>query len=176
MPLQRDQLIPASRIVDLARDGGLPEPLRDLNNAFAEELSFLSAEKAAHLVAESFAAARVGDADALLLAFDQDAAYDNVNFNWFKARYTRFVYVDRIVVAPAARGRGLARALYLDLFQRAAAAGQERVVCEVNLAPPNPASDAFHAALGFLPVGEAGLPGTSPPKTVRYFCKPLALR
>ena len=51
---------------------------------------------------ESFVAVRIGEADALLLAFDQDAAYDNVNFGWFKARYPRFVYVDRIVVAPAA--------------------------------------------------------------------------
>ncbi len=67
----------------------------------------------------AFAAVHVGAADALLLAFDQDAAYDNPNFAWFKARTSRFVYVDRIVVAPAARGRGLAKALYLDLFRRA---------------------------------------------------------
>lgn len=119
----------------------------------------------------AFVATRVGDADALLLAFDQDAAYDNPNFNWFKARYPRFVYVDRIVVSAAARGRGLARALYRDLFARAA--GYERVVCEVNADPPNPASDAFHAALGFEAVGSARLPGTD--KTVRYFSRPLAL-
>ncbi len=114
-------------------------------------------------------AARAGDADALLLAFDRDAAYDNPNFNWFKARYPRFVYVDRIVVAASARGRGLARALYLDLFARSA--GHERVVCEINAEPPNPASDAFHAALGFAAVGSARLPGTG--KTVRYFSRPL---
>lgn len=114
-------------------------------------------------------AARIGDADALLLAFDQDAAYDNPNFAWFKARYGRFVYVDRIVVAPAARGRGLATALYLDLFRRAH--GHDRVVCEVNADPPNPASDAFHAALGFEAVGSALLPGAD--KTVRYFSRSL---
>jgi hypothetical protein len=38
------------------------------------------------------------------LAFDQHARYDSPNFLWFGARYPRFVYVDRIVVAASARG------------------------------------------------------------------------
>lgn len=147
----------------------MPPPLLALNNTFARELSFLTTDKAAHLVATAFAAMRIGQADALLLAFDQDAAYDNPNFAWFKARYPRFVYIDRVVVAPDARGRGLARSLYQDLFRRAA--GHERVTCEVNTDPPNPASDAFHAALGFEAVGSAALPGAG--KTVRYFSRPL---
>ena len=53
---------------------------------------------------EAFLARRIGHADALLLAFDQDADYDSPNFLWFRSRYSRFVYVDRIVVAPAAGG------------------------------------------------------------------------
>ncbi len=152
----------------------MPPALLSLNNAFAAELSFLTPEQAALLVARSFMAARVGQADALLLAFDQDATYNNPNFAWFKARFPRFVYVDRVVVAPAARGRGLARMLYLALFARAA--GHDRVVCEINLDPPNPASDAFHAALGFEGVGSAVLPGSGKPgigKTVRYFSRVL---
>ena len=156
-------------MIDLPRGSGLPAPLLALNNTFAAELSFLTPEKAAQLVAQAFMAASVGEADALLLAFDQDAAYDNPNFAWFKLRFPRFVYVDRVVVAEAARGRGLARALYLALFARAA--GYERVVCEINLDPPNPASDAFHAGLGFEAVGSAVLPGAG--KTVRYFSKAL---
>ena len=87
----------------------MPPALLSLNNAFAAELSFLTPEQAALLVARSFMAARVGQADALLLAFDQDATYNNPNFAWFKARFPRFVYVDRVVVAPAARGRAPAR-------------------------------------------------------------------
>jgi predicted GNAT superfamily acetyltransferase len=51
-------------------------------------------------------ARRIGNIDAFLLALDQDADYDSPNFRWFSARYPRFVYVDRIVVASAARGRG----------------------------------------------------------------------
>jgi predicted GNAT superfamily acetyltransferase len=157
-------------IVGIPRSDGLSLELLALNNAFAEELSFLTPEKAAGLIGKAFMAARVGEADALLIAFDQDAAYDNANFQWFRSRFSRFVYIDRVVVAPAARGQGLARALYEALFVRAA--GHERVVCEVNQEPPNPASDAFHASLGFAVVGSAALPGTG--KTVRYFSRPLS--
>ncbi|MCY1645713.1 GNAT family N-acetyltransferase [Caulobacter sp. SL161] len=137
-----------------------------LNNAHAVELSWLEPERLAHLVAQAFLARRVGVADALLLTFDQDADYDSPNFLWFRARYPTFVYVDRIVVADSARGRGLAKALYDDLFAAAKAAGHERIVCEVNSDPPNPASDAFHAALGFVPVGTAEIHGGK--KTVTY--------
>lgn len=149
---------------DLAGFDG--EALLALNNAHAVELSWLEPEKLAHLVAEAFVARRVGVADALLLTFDQAAAYDSVNYLWFRDRYPAFVYVDRVVVADSARGRGLARALYADLFAAAQAAGHERVVCEVNSDPPNPASDAFHAALGFVPVGTAEIHGGK--KTVTY--------
>lgn len=145
------------------------EALLALNNAHAAELSWLEPERLAHLVGQAFLARRVGVADALLIAFDQDADYDSPNFLWFRERYGRFVYVDRIVVAAGARGRGLARGLYEELFAAAKAAGHERVVCEVNAEPPNPASDAFHAELGFAEVGSATLPGGA--KRVRYFVR-----
>ena len=142
-----------------------------LNNDHAAELSFADAGRMAHLIDEAFLAARIGEGDALLLAFDQDADYDSPNFLWFLERHARFVYVDRIVVASAMRGRGLARLLYEHLFERARVAGHERVVCEVNADPPNPASDAFHASLGFVEVGSAVFPASG--KTVRYFARDL---
>lgn len=159
------------RLIDLNPDKGLPPPLLALNNEFAQELSFLSPEKAAHLVREAAMACRVGEADALLLAFDQNAAYENPNFEWFRDRFERFIYIDRVVVASAMRGRGLARALYTALFARAAALRHSQVVCEINLDPPNPTSDAFHASLGFEQVGLAVLPRAG--KTVRYFSRKI---
>jgi predicted GNAT superfamily acetyltransferase len=151
-------------IADLATPDGAA--LLALNNAHAVELSWLEPERLTHLVAQAFLARRVGAADALLLTFDQDADYDSPNFLWFRARYPTFVYVDRVVVADSARGRGLAKALYDDLFAAARSAGHERIVCEVNSDPPNPASEAFHAALGFVPVGTAAIHGGQ--KTVTY--------
>ncbi|CCE09456.1 putative Acetyltransferase, GNAT family [Bradyrhizobium sp. STM 3843] len=142
-----------------------------LNNAHATELSWLDVDGLAQLVAQAHVAWRIGEADALLIALDQNAVYDNPNFQWFRARYPRFVYVDRIVVAPSARGCGLARQLYGTLIKKAGAAGHQRIVCEVNLEPPNPHSDRFHAGLGFAEVGSASIHrGT---KTVRYLAREL---
>ena len=95
--------------------------------------------------------------DALLIAFDQGADYDSPNFGWFKSRHARFVYIDRIVVARRAQGRGLARRLYETLCDSAHTAGHDRIVCEINLEPANPGSIAFHDKLGFAEVGQARL-------------------
>ena len=143
-----------------------------LNNDHAMELSWLDGDRLAELVGRAFVARRIGAVEAFLLAFDQDADYDSPNFLWFRARYRRFVYVDRGVVAGSARGRGHARRLYDDLFAEARRAGHDRIVCEVNREPPNPASDAFHTALGFAEVGSARLPDGI--KSVRYLARALA--
>lgn len=142
-----------------------------LNNEHARELSWLELPKLRHLVGEAFLALRAGEADAFLLAFDQDADYDSTNFLWFKARYPRFAYVDRVAVASHARGRGLARTFYETLFAKARAAGHTLVACEVNSDPPNPGSDAFHAAMGFREVGSAAI--YSGERSVRYFVREL---
>jgi predicted GNAT superfamily acetyltransferase len=140
-----------------------------LNNAYSVETSFLDEARLEAMLKEAFLATRIGDVDAFLIVFDQRARYDSPNFKWFQAKYPDFVYVDRIITGPNARGKGYARALYQDLFEKAAGRGHKRVVCEVNLDPPNPGSDAFHLALGFAEVGRQLLPGSS--KIVRYLSK-----
>lgn len=156
---------------EVSRDEPLAKTLLALNNAHAQELSWLEPARLQHLVSQAFLARRIGDLDAFLLAFDQDADYDSPNFLWFRERYPRFVYIDRIVVAASARRRGCARRLYRDLFERANKAGHACAVCEVNISPPNPASDALHAALGFVEVGSASVHEGR--KTVRYLSRGL---
>src|SRR6516162_1981588 len=150
---------------DLQGSSALRSALLTLNNEHARELSWADSARFRQLVAAAFFAERVGVADAFLIAFDQDANYDSPNFLWFQGRYSRFVYVDRIVTAPQARGQGLARLLYGRLIDRAKATGHELIVCEVNSNPPNPGSEALHRSLGFFPVGDARLPTG---KTVTY--------
>lgn len=140
-----------------------------LNNEHAAELSWLEAERLSFLLGEAFYARRIGDLEAFIMTFDQEANYDSPNFVWFRERYERFIYVDRVVVAAHARGRGHARRLYQDLFEHAERAGYRLVTCEVNIDPPNPASDAFHAALGFAEVGDAVIHGGK--KAVRYYAR-----
>lgn len=142
-----------------------------LNNEHAAELSWLEAERLSFLLGEAFYARRIGDLEAFIMTFDQEANYDSPNFIWFRERYERFIYVDRVVVAAHARGRGHARRLYQDLFEHAERAGHTLVTCEVNADPPNPVSDAFHAALGFAEVGEAVIHGGK--KAVRYYVKQI---
>jgi uncharacterized protein len=166
-----DQELHAVAPAEISDGTLLAETLLALNNAHAQELSWLEPERLEQLVKQAFLARRIGNLAAFLLAFDQDARYDSPNFLWFCSRYPRFVYVDRIVVASSARGRGCARRLYHDLFEHAVRAGHERVVCEVNSNPPNPESDAFHAALRFVEVGSARIHNDS--KTVRYLLHAL---
>jgi predicted GNAT superfamily acetyltransferase len=143
-----------------------------LNHAHAAETSALTAVGLAALRAQAFVAAGVDrGAAAFLITLDDRAADDNPNFAWFKARFDRFVYIDRVITAPHARGRGLARALYEHLFARAAAAGHTRIVAEVNAEPANPISDAFHASLGFASLGRHAVPAQH--KVVTYLAKPL---
>ncbi len=112
-----------------------------------------------------------GTLQGFLLALDETSACDGPNFGWFRARFARFVYIDRVIVSEAWRGRGVARALYRDLIEAARASGRRLLCCEVNVDPPNPASDGFHAAMGFSEVGRARLRDRG--KTVRYLTLPL---
>ena len=150
----------------------LGRALLALNNAHAAQLSWLEPERLEHLVRQAFLVRRIGNLDAFLLALDHNAEYDSPNFQWFRSRCPRFVYVDRIVVSSSARGRGYARKLYDDLFDHAVRAGHQHVCCEVNRRPPNPASDAFHTALGFVEVGTATVYDSS--RTVRYLSRALS--
>ena len=145
----------APRFEEIAAHGKESQSaLRDLNNANARETSFLTETDWAGLVAEAFAAICVSDAVAFLITFQQNANYHS------------FVYVDRIVVDDSQRGRGLGAHLYRVMFDRARAVGHDRIVCEVNLEPPNPGSDAFHKKMGFVEVGRAELGPDG--KWVRY--------
>jgi uncharacterized protein len=143
-----------------------------LNNSNARDTSNLEESSLAALLDIAFYARGIGrGATAFLIALDQNAPYRNVNFNWFKQCRLSFVYIDRIIVAASARGQGVARLLYDDLFVVAKQAAQRRVVCEVNIEPPNPASERFHLAMGFKEVGQAVIDdGTH---LVRYLEKTL---
>ncbi len=69
-------------------------------------------------------------------------------------------------------GSGLARALYRDFYSVARHTGHDTITCEVNIDPPNPVSDAFHAGEGFEEVGRALNPQSG--KTVRFLMRSLS--
>ena len=113
-----------------------------------QRLTDLHAQAALHRVVEL-----EGKVIGFLLAFREGAAYDSPNYRWFAERYQLFLYVDRVVVADAARGQGVGTLLYRDMFEFAAASAVDLVTCEFDVDPPNPASERFHARFGFHEVG-----------------------
>lgn len=108
---------------------------------------------------------------AFLLALNEAADYDSLNFLWFRTRYPRFVYIDRIVVGPDQRRAGLGASLYADLL--AWARGRTPLLaCEVNLRPANEPSLRFHEKLGFSPVGTQDTDGGG--KTVSLMVREMS--
>lgn len=162
------------RITDLRTDAAWHAAALALTAAHEVETGPLDASALAGLLGMACAAPALAEGDALLgfaIALPPGAAYASPNYAWVAARLDRFAYVDRVIVAPAARGRGVGRALYAAVGDAARAAGLARIACEVNLDPPNPGSDAFHAALGFREIGTAHLPDRG--KTMRYLVRDL---
>jgi predicted GNAT superfamily acetyltransferase len=137
-----------------------------LNQAHMTELSDLTVSALQSLIDHACYAQVIDEQAAFLIALDQNANYDGINFQWFKQRYHNFVYIERVAVSGHQRGMGLAKALYRHLFE-VQSPNQEIFVCEVNEDPPNPASKTFHTRLGFKPVGSAKLEGRG--KSVCYY-------
>lgn len=141
------------RVRPLVEDD-LPEVLVR-NNAEVPAVGDLDAERLAKLVtiaASALAAEIDGELAGFVIALPPGVAYTSPNYRWLSARYDDFVYVDRVVVLPGAQGRGVGRALYDAVVARSSASV---LLAEVNTAPRNDPSLAFHDRYGFLPVGEA---------------------
>ena len=101
-----------------------------------------------------------------LLVMSETSEYDGANFRWFVERYSRFLYVDRIVIDRTFARHGAGSALYSDLIKFAATQSCSSLCCEINVSPPNPVSHAFHAGFGFKEVGRSGT--ADAPKVVSY--------
>ena len=131
-----------------------------LNEAFVAVLSPLDGERLARLHAQA-ALHRVIEQDgritAFLLAFREGADYDSPNYQWFSQRHARFLYVDRVVVAGDTQARGAGSRLYLDVYARASRDDVPLITWEFDIEPPNPASERFHAKLGFCEIGRQQL-------------------
>lgn len=131
-------------------------PILALNEGSVQVLSPLSHRRLETLhqnAAYHKVAVEAGEVVGVLLAFAERADHDSVNYRWFAERRTGLLYIDRVVVAPERRRGGVARRLYDDVIRAARAVGCRSLVCEIDVEPPNPASQRFHARLGFREVG-----------------------
>lgn len=129
---------------------------RELNNSEVPHVSPLAElrfPRFVELAAWAPVAVRANRPVGFAILFLPGSTYQSENYRWVAARYSRFLYLDRIVIDPAHRGQGIGRALY----KAAMDFGRSRapiLTCEVNEAPPNPDSMKFHESLGFKPIGK----------------------
>lgn len=137
----------------------------------AAELAALVAISSVRLVVEAD-----GAPAGFVLGMPPGLDYASENYRFFNDRARGsgdgFVYVDRIVLAPALRNRGIGPQLYAAVFEEARRSGAAEVLCEVNLEPPNPGSLAFHTRLGFVEVGRQQTHGGE--NTVALLAAPAA--
>lgn len=107
-----------------------------------------------------------------VIALTRGSAYESLNYQWFSREIDDFLYIDRIMVHPDFRRRGVASLLYRYLEQVALDDKLQRLCCEVNLVPPNPDSLALHLGLGFIQQATQKTEGGS--KEVSLLVKELA--
>jgi len=132
--------------------------LHDLNEACLPAVNQLSQKDLWALVRKT-AVTRVAELDGkpvgVAMTLPPRVPHTSMNYLWFDQRFDDYLYLDRIMVDDRARGAGIGKALYQDVFKFAATLpGIRAVTCEVNLRPFNAGSLKFHAALGFVTVGE----------------------
>ena len=93
-----------------------------------------------------------------LIAYFASNVYDGDEFLWFQRHFGNFLYIDQIVITQTARRARVGSQFYNLVEQFAHQAGLNSLVCEVNLAPPNPISLNFHAKNNFVEVGTMDTP------------------
>ncbi len=100
---------------------------------------------------------RVAEVDGLiagfLIALSHDAPHDSSNFMWFRERYEKFLYIDRIVIASARRSVGVGRVFYGDV-QSFAEVRYPHLAAEVFIESGNHPALIFHGSFGFREVGQ----------------------
>ena len=97
-----------------------------------------------------------------LMAMDQNTDYDSINFLWFKDKFNKFYYIDRVIVDESMGGKGIASLLYRELID---IKQDIPLVAEVSINPSNEGSVIFHDKIGFREVGTL----TSSDKKVRMY-------
>jgi len=129
-----------------------------INQQNVPEVGSVDADELAFLVDESALPLATWCSDELAgfcLVFAPGSPYESENYRWFAEHSPSAWYLDRVAFDARFQGRGLGRRLYaeVDRAMRDAEPPPPALTLEVNADPPNEASLAFHARLGFAEVG-----------------------
>jgi predicted GNAT superfamily acetyltransferase len=86
-----------------------------------------------------------------IFLYDEKTYYDSLNYLYFKNRYQKFLYVDRIIIAGEYQKKGYGQQLYDFVIDTH---NPDIFCCEVNITPPNRQSLSFHQKYGFNEIGQ----------------------
>ncbi|OWU85171.1 GNAT family acetyltransferase [Oceanicola sp. 22II-s10i] len=129
-----------------------PQILAFWNPIFRDTLvTFASVEKTPETLAD-YVDGRVAKGRAFLVAVDGDTVLGFATYDQFRGG-DGYVHAmeHTVILAEAARGRGVGRALMTAIEDHARAAGAHTMVAGISGA--NPAAVAFHAAIGYAACG-----------------------
>ena len=86
-----------------------------------------------------------------IFLYDEKTEYDSLNYLYFKNKYQKFLYVDRIIIAAEHQKKGYGQQLYDYVIDTH---NPDIFCCEVNITPPNRQSLSFHQKYGFKEIGQ----------------------
>lgn len=120
----------------------------------APDLQRIAAQDGQVLMLES-----AGVSQGFLIFYTDGSDYTSPNYRWFSRALQQFLYIDRIVIAPQYRGRGLGQACYAQLQQLARTRQLTWLAAEIDIEPANPDSLRFHQQQGFTELGRQSVQG-----------------
>lgn len=128
------------------------ESLLEINSQNVPAVGLMDEDKLRLLLSEAGLVQVIeldGSVVGMMIILTEGGSYASPNYAYFNKRHTKFAYVDRIALAPQARGQGWGQRLYENAEQWGRGSGKSHFVCEVNTIPENPRSLRFHEIYGF---------------------------
>jgi phosphinothricin acetyltransferase len=142
-----------------AVDADLDAILAIHNEAIANSTAIWTDESETRRDREKWLAARAAAGDSVLVAVQNDEVAGYAAFAQWREKFGyRHTVEDSVYVARPYQGRGIGRALLLELIEQARAAGRHVMLADIESG--NAASIRLHESLGFVEAGRLREIGT----------------
>jgi phosphinothricin acetyltransferase len=142
-----------------AVDADLDAILAIHNDAIANSTAIWTDDVVDRSEREDWLAARTAADDPVLVAIEGDELAGYATYARWRAKFGyRHTVEDSVYIAAPFQGRGVGRALLVELVERARAAGHHVMLADIESG--NAASIGLHQSLGFVEVGRLREIGT----------------
>ena len=90
------------------------------------------------------------------IIMNKDSDYESLNYQYFKSKYSDFLYIDRVAVVDKAQRMGVGSSIYKKIYELNSELSVP-ICCEVNTIPLNQQSLDFHCKQKFKIIEEVKL-------------------